>query len=154
MPPQPQIIVAPVTPKFEDIENKDGFYVFHSIVSTGPATAANYGVIFTALNACAVMRVVESHTVAGSDAGAVTLNIERLSSGVALDSGDSILTTAFNLKSTANTPVIKEGIDMVRANRTLTRGDRLALEDTGTLTAVAGLQVTIYLTPLGKGHYN
>lgn len=138
---------------FEDIVNKDGFNVFHSIVATAAATAANYGIIFTATNPCAVIRIIESHTVVGSDGSAVTLNVERLEPADALDGGDVILTTAFNLKSTINTPVIKESIDMVKAARTLSQGDRLALVDAGTLTAVAGVQVTIYLFPLGKGHY-
>jgi len=140
--------------RIEQIDGKDGFYITENLVSTIPATAANYGIIFIATHPCTVMMVAESHTVAGSDAGAVTLNIEKLTTGQALDAGAEIITTSFNLKSTANTPVIKQGYnELTNANRSLKQGDRLALKDAGTLTAVAGLQVTIYLKRDGKGDY-
>ena len=137
---------------FENIENKDGFYVTETVISG--ATAANYGVIFTAIHPCEVMAVSESHTTAGSDAGSVTLNVERLEPGEALNSGDTLLATAFNLKSTINTPVTYSGGELTISARQLKPGDRLALKDTGTLTAVAGVQVTVYLKRLGKGGYN
>lgn len=140
--------------RIENIDGKDGFYITENLVSTLPATATNYGVFFTATHPCTVMMVAEAHTVAGSDAGAVTLNIEKLISGQALDAGAEILTTSFSLKSTANTPVIKQGYNEINAtNSVLKQGDRLALKDAGVLTAVAGLQVTVYFKRNGKGDY-
>jgi hypothetical protein len=115
-----------------------------SLVSTLPATAANFGVFYIATESCTVEEAWESHTVAGSDAGAVTLDIEKLTSAVALDSGVSVLATTFDLKSTANIPV-RVGPTATIGNRQLARGDRLALKDTGTLTNCAGLTVTLII---------
>lgn len=136
---------------WEKIDNKDGFYITATVITA--STAGNFGVIFTALHPCEIMRAYESHTTAGTDAGAVTLNLEKLTSGEALDAGDSVLTTGWNLKSTANTPVEKTSLDLVKANRQLSTGDRLALEDSGVLTALVGVQVTVYFKRLGKGGY-
>lgn len=140
--------------RIEQIDGKDGFYITENLVSTLPATADNYGVFFTATHPCTVMMVAESHTVAGSNAGAVTLNIEKLTSSQALDTGAEILITSYDLKSTANIPIIKQGYtELNGTNRVLKQGDRLALKDAGTLTSVAGLQITIYFKRDGKGDY-
>ena len=112
------------------------------IVGTDAATAANYGVIWIAPAACVVEDIWESHTVAGTNAGAVTLDLEKLTSTEALDAGDAILSAALSLKTTANTP--QRGVPGATiANRQLARGDRLALKDAGTLTDVAGVTVLI-----------
>ena len=136
--------------------NKDPFCVPITIQDTDAATAANYGVFFTASFPCEVMAISESHKTAGSDGGAVTVNVEKLTSGQALDAGVTLLSTAFNLKATANTPahVPSSSYSFVFGTaRQLDRGHRLALKDAGTLTAVAHLNVTCFLKPLGKGHY-
>ena len=134
--------------RFENIGNKDGFYVYHTVIDG--ATAGNYSVIFNVIKPCEVVEVSESHTTAGSVDS--TLNIERLSGAEALDTGDEILKTAFDTTSTANTVVSKKGYNDLQ-NRTLKTGDRIALKDAGTLTALVGVCVTIYLKPLGKGDY-
>lgn len=118
-----------------------------ALVSTLPATTGNYGNFFVANRAYEVVSARESHTVAGSDAGAVTLDIEKLTAAQALDAGVSVLAGTFNLKSTANTPVAQTP-SATEANRKLAAGDRLALKDAGVLTAVAGLAVTITLKAL------
>lgn len=64
--------------RFEDIFNKDGFYVEANLPSTDPQTAANYGMVFTALRPCEVLEVSEVHGTLGTDGGAVTLQLERL----------------------------------------------------------------------------
>lgn len=131
------------------ITDKDGFCVSWAIVDG--ATAANYDVIFTAPFPCEVSKVIETHRVASSSG---TLNIEKLTSGQALDAGTNILATAFSTATTANTPQTKKGVALVSTTaRQLKEGDRLALVDAGTLTSSAGLQVTIFLVPLGKGNY-
>jgi len=107
---------------------------------------------FIARHPCEVLWVAESHIVAGTNAGAVTMDVVKLTSGQAVASGVSILTAEFDMKSTANTPVQKEGKDL-SANRQLKNGDRLALDFTGTLTDLAGVQVTLYLKNLARGHY-
>lgn len=138
--------------QWNEINLKDGFIITHYI-SDG-ATATNYDVIFTAPFPCEVSKVIETHRVAGTNVGAVILDLEKLTTGQALNDGVTILRSEFNLKSTINTPVIKSGIGLLSTNvRQFKEGDRLALKDGGTLTAVAGVQITIYLFPLGKGGY-
>jgi hypothetical protein len=138
--------------KYEDIIRKGGFPVTISLFGTNPATAANYDVFFTAPRPLEIMGVSETHRVPGSDAGTVTLNLEILGSGVALDSGNTVLKTAFNLKSTANTPVTYTGYGLTTTRKML-EGERLALKDAGTLTAVAGLSVTVYFKFANKGDF-
>lgn len=136
---------------FEEIFNKDYTVITAKIPGTDAATASNYGKFFIAHKPYEIMEVSEVHATAGSDASAVTLNIERLQGTEALDSGDTVLVSAFNLKSTANTVVFKKTTAL--QNRTLYIGDRLALKDAGTLTAVNDVVITIILKPLGKGDY-
>jgi hypothetical protein len=140
------------TVKYEEIQRKGGIVVTADLFGTDPATAANYDVFFTAPRPVEIMEVWETHRVAGTDAGAVTLNLEILDSGEALDAGDTVLNAAFSLKTTANTPQSASGSDL-SANRILTAGQRLALRDTGTLTAVAGLSVTVYLKYANRGDF-
>jgi len=117
-------------------------FICKSLESTQAATASNYGVFFVATRPCVVKAISESHTVAGSAGGAVTLTVERLKSGQALDSGTEMLTTPFDLKSIANTPV--RGA-IARIPTGLSTGDRLALKDSGTLTSVAGVTINVEL---------
>lgn len=116
----------------------------HSLDGTQGATAGNYGVFCHAIASCVVEAVWISHQTAGTDAGAVTVDIEKLTSGVALDSGTTCLASAYSLKGTINTPVnCALNADISRLQ--IGRGDRLALKDSGTLTAVAGVCVTVVL---------
>ena len=147
--------------KWEEIVSKDGFYITSVIPSTSATTSTNYGVFFTAFWPCEVIGVSETHDVAGTDAGAVTLQLERLKPSVASGAGENILTTAFNLKSTANTPVEQSGFDFVRTPSTvdglqprqLDAGDRLGLKTSGVLTSVDQVSVTVYLKHSGRGDY-
>ena len=137
----------------KEIQNKDG----NEIVFTLPGNlladqVANYGVFFIANRPIEIMKVKEVHSTAGTDAGAVTLNLEKLTGATALDSGDLILNTAFDLKGTADTVVSYEGNQLTK-NRQLIEGDRLALKDVGTLTNLAGVCVVVYYKYLGQGHY-
>lgn len=123
------------------------FTVSMVVPDTLAATAANYGAFFMAPFSCEIIEAWESHKTAGTGAGAVTLDIEKLTSSQALDAGVSTLTTTFNLKSTIDTPVrVKSNTTVIQ--RFLTSGDRLALKDSGTLTAVAQVTVTILIRPI------
>lgn len=115
-----------------------------SLAGTAAATAGNYGVIFVADRDYEIIEARESHTTAGSDAGAVTLQIEKLTGTQALDAGVATLASTFNLKGTANT-VQKVDATTTTPNNKIAAGDRLALKDTGVLTAVAGVAVTLVL---------
>lgn len=137
--------------RFENIENKDMLVVSTKVPGAQAQTASNFGAFFIAGRPYEVMEIRESHTVAGSDGGAVTLNIERLSGTEALNAGDEILTSDFDLKGTANT--VQTSTPETIQNSQLLPGDRLALKDTGTLTALEDVVVTVYLKPLAKGNY-
>jgi len=136
---------------FSEINNKDGFYITVNLAGVSAQTAGNYGVFFTAYKSCEISAVYETHSVAGSSTP--TLQIEKLLSGVAMGSGDTLLSSAYALSSTANIPILKRGIDLTN-KRGLAYGDRLALKVSGTLTSLEGLQVTLYLKPRGKGQYD
>jgi hypothetical protein len=136
--------------RFEDISNKDMETVQISLPGTLAATATNYDVFFIAQRVYDIVEVSIVHGTAGTG-GAATLNIERLSGTEALDAGDSVLITAYDLEGAINTVVTKKNVDL--QNQRLLVGDRLALEDSGTLTSVAGLQVSVLLKPFGKGDY-
>jgi len=133
-----------------EINNKDGFYITVNLAGASAQTTGNYGVFFTAYKACEVSAILETHTVAGSSTP--TLQIEKLSSGVAMGSGDALLSSAYALNSTANTPILKRGFSLTN-KRGLAYGDRLALKMSGDTSALQGVQVTIYLKPRGRGHY-
>jgi len=89
-----------------------------------------------------IKRIDYIHSTAGSDAGAVTLQVERLQGTEAPAAGDNLLSAAFNCKGTANT-VQNGALTATTASLTLSRGDRLGLNYTGTLTALAGVVVGI-----------
>ena len=106
------------------------------------AVAANYGKIYVADRICTVLSISEIHETLGTDLGAVTLIVERLQ-GVEVSGAGDALAAAVDLKganNTVQTPAITGGAVMI-----LAIGDRLNLIDTGVLTAVAGVCVTVDL---------
>ncbi len=128
-----------------------GKYITHSVYGTTSQTATNYGIMFIARHPIEVMRITESHAVAGSDAGAVTLDVLKAGSGVAIASGITLLSSTFNLKSTANTPVVKDGMDL-SSDRVLIEGDRIGLVVAGTLTSLSDVHITIYYKEINTGY--
>ncbi|NLG03893.1 MAG: hypothetical protein GX567_08725 [Clostridia bacterium] len=141
------------TKDFIQLENKDGNEIMVSLPGALSATATNYGVFFIAQRPIEIVKIKESHTTAGSNAGVVTLQIEKLTGTEALDAGSGVLKTAFNLKGTANTVISYSGYAGLTDARILKEGDRLALKDSGTLTDLAGVCVTIYYKYANNGHY-
>lgn len=126
----------------------DNLYVIRfTVPGLLAATATNYSVIDNIPFPIEIIAIYESHTTAGSDAGAVSLNIEKLTGTQALDAGTVLLSTAFNLKGTANT-VNTGALTSTRPDLKLLQGHRLALKDSGTLTDVAGVCITIYALKL------
>jgi len=137
-------LTLPLNPRtIQAINTRVVYPVTVNLFGTNAATAANYDVFFTADTSCQVVSISETHRVLGTDAGAVTLNVEKLTSGQTLGAGVNILTTALSLKTTINIP--QYGVLANGSGRVLNKGDRLALVDSGTLTAVAGLVVTVTL---------
>lgn len=129
------------------IQNYTIYPVSVRLKNTDAATAANYGHFFIADSGYTILSIDEMHGTAGNDAGSVTLNIEKLTGTQSLGNGTSLLTTAFNLKATANT-VQYGNITATGGANSIIRGDRLALKLSGTPTTVANLIVTVYIQPL------
>lgn len=120
-------------------------FVTMTILSTGGATSTNYTHFFTATKPCYVKAITQVHAVKGTDAGAVTLQIERLTGTTAPGSGTNLLLTAFDLKGNINATQyagLRTGNGLISQSG-LGVGDRLALKTTGVLTAVASVQVTV-----------
>lgn len=120
------------------------FSVTETLQGAAAATAANYGVFFIVPFACEIVSAREAHTAAGTDAAAVTLDIEKLTGTQAPDAGVSVLGATIDLKGAANT-VQAPALTATTANKQLAAGDRLCLKDAGVLTAVAGVAVTVEL---------
>jgi hypothetical protein len=103
-------------------------------------------VIFTAPFDCVLNMVSETHTALGTDASAVNLQVEKLTSGQAPGAGAVLLANSsnagFNLKGTINTPQFASW--KAGASRRLKKGDRLATKSAGVLTAVAGVSLTFF----------
>lgn len=141
-------------------------YIPYTIIDGSVTT--NYGVFFIAPFSCTVTGFSESHAVAGTDLGAVTLQLEKLTGTQAPGAGAKILVngnTTFdgiNLKGAINTPVfypenviqsgvtypntLTQGITSNLRDITLQKGDRLALRVLGTPTTVAGIATLLELT--------
>lgn len=133
----------------KDIFNKDPLPVAHSLPGTTPATAANYGVYFTAQFSCEILAFAALWETASSSG---TLTIEKLTGTTAPGSGVPLLSSTISTAGAANT--VNHGVFIISGTaRQLTRGDRLAIRDGGTLTNMVGLSTTSVIKPLGKGHY-
>lgn len=104
--------------------------------------------IFQAPFACQVVGVQEIHAVAGTDGSAVNLQLTKDTGTNAPGGGTDLLTNnsnaGFDMKGTANT--IQNGtLTGTVANLQLAVGNRLSLDFAGTITTLAGTQVTVYL---------
>lgn len=141
---------APLIP-FSSLERFERI-IHHTVIGADAATAANYAVFFIADRPCAVTAFWEVHQTAGSNGGAVTLQLEKLTETEALDSGDELLVTALSLKATANTVQYAEIVQTATSDgntqktASLLKGDRLALKDAGTLTSVANVCTMTFIT--------
>lgn len=136
--------------KYEDISNKFGFLVFRDFPSTTAQTTTNYGYIFTAPFPFEVLSVIEKHDVAGTVSP--VLDVLKVPNGTTLASGSSILASTFDLTSTADTTVMKQGLDLANTRR-FEPFDSIALKLSGTTTTLEGVQVTIYCKPLNMGDF-
>lgn len=91
-----------------------------------------------------VTEIKEVHGTAGTDAGDVTLQVERLQGTEIKTGGDALLSTAFNLKTAART--VQTGTLIANPSTlTLEVGDRLGLFTSGVITSVADVCVVVYL---------
>lgn len=132
-----------------DITFKYGLEHSHCLFGASPATAANWGPFFTATHPIEILRVFVSWT-ANSTSG--TFQLEKLEAGEAIGAGDNILSATVSTASGAGTPVERKGSQLTSAS-ILRAGDRIGLEDGGTLTNLTDLVVTLYYVPVNRGQF-
>ena len=137
---------------FENVYNKDGFYITANLFGVLAQQNGRNGVCFIARNPCEIMWVAETHQVAAGDLNTVTLNLEVTDSGEAADAGDEVLKVPYDLKGTVNTVLQKQGYQDLQ-NRQMSPGQKLSWVISGMQTCLLGVQITIYLKTLGKGDY-
>lgn len=82
---------------------------------------------------------------AGTDVGAVTLDVTKDTGTAAPGAGTTCLAAVVNLKATANT-VVNPALTATAATLRMAPGDRIAVKLNGTLTALAGLVVVVSFT--------
>lgn len=132
----------------EEILDKDGFYITYTVPYTISQNLTDYWHIFCALYDCELVKVSEYHEAASGVAA--TLQVLKL---VGTATTTALLTTAFNLQSTALTPVIKSRADMVSDTR-LKPGERLMLNvSAASLSGFRNCQLTFYFKYIGRGEY-
>lgn len=105
-------------------------------------TASNYSIFFIAPYPMVVQQIQEVHSTAGSINP--TLNIEKLTGAQASGSGINILSTAFDLTTTANSKMTGTLASAI-STKNLAIGDRLGLVIAGTLTSLVNVNVTLVL---------
>lgn len=95
-----------------------------------------------------VVAIAEVHSVLGTDAGAVSLQVTKDTSTDVPGGGTDLLTNGagagFNLKAAINVPQAGT-LSTVSGVLQMKSGDRLSVDFAGTLTAVAGVVVTVLL---------
>jgi hypothetical protein len=107
-------------------------------VVTEPLLAANVdNYVYTFSRPGKIVDARINLTVAGSDGGAVTLNIRKCAAGTAPASGTSVLASTINLKSTAATPVAGT-LSSTSSVLLFEAGDSISFDYTGTLTDLVG----------------
>ena len=117
------------------------FFVESFLPGATAATAANYGNFWIA-PAKVVVESVQIRFSANSTSG--TLQVAKVPSGTAQDSGTNLLTGTISLSTGANTN--QDGtLSATAATIELAAGDALQLVDGGTLTSLTDLVVTVGL---------
>jgi hypothetical protein len=102
--------------------------------------------------AFSVKGVMEIHAVAGDDAGTVTVNLTKDTSGVAPGAGTTIMSGTFNAKGTANT-VQSATLSSTSGVLDFALGDRIGVNFVGTIATLAGLVITLKISTYGKGDF-
>lgn len=99
-----------------------------------------------------VVRAVSMRwSTAATNGGTVTMDVTKDASGTAPGGGTSILAAAQSVKGAANTTVFP-ALAASSATLTMAAGDRLAVKTTGTLTALAGLVITVFFNSGPQDH--
>lgn len=100
---------------------------------------------------CEIVWASEIHEVLGTDGSAVTADLVKVADGTVAGSGTSLLASTFNLKATVTTQQIRSiSAGTLAADRIIYAGQRLAINFAGTMTAVAGVNITVILNRLSR----
>ena len=116
------------------------------VKNTDAATAANYGYFFVADRPYEVLSITKRQKTKGADAGA-TLQVEKLTSGTAKDSGVNLLATALDIGSNSVDNTTYYGVlTTTKTALVLRAGDALGLTTAATtITSVNDVVVTVTL---------
>ena len=117
------------------------FTVSIALPGATAATAANYGSFWVAPAKCVVDSITYSFS-ANSSSG--TVEVEKVPSATAQGSGTNLQTATVSTASGAATNSAAT-LSSTAATVELASGDRLALEDSGTLTSLTDLVCTVGL---------
>lgn len=128
--------------------------------SAGPnaalLTAPNVS-LFIADTDYELLEVQEVHETLGTDGSAVTLDIVKCLTTSTAAAGTTMLSSTFNLKSTINTVVTKSkgttGLSATLANRRIRAGNRIAAKFSGTMTALTGVCIQLWLQRTRRPSY-
>lgn len=153
-------LLNPVHPIAADVDGKLGFIIQAVLAGSNAGTAANYNAFAILPFAAEIDTIILSWGT--KSAFAAEIHFERLKSGVASGSGDSLLAdpTGAGLDyisignlTTVDTPVIKTGKDL-SGNRSFKRGDRIGWWISSSNPGAAqNVIATLYFKPTGKGHF-
>lgn len=117
-------------------------YVSYYFTGTPAATDQ---VVFVAPHACRVVAISEVHSVAAG--GASTIQVVKDTGTAAPGAGTDLLSSAFDLNATANTPQ-HGALSATASDLELARGDRLSVDFANTIQSTAGVCITVGLVPL------
>ena len=96
--------------------------------------------VFTLPLNAKIISIIERHSAAASDGGAVSMQVRKLNPGQALANGTDMLPTPFDMKGDADVPQ-NRGVNPETAD--CVAGTALALDYTGTLTDLANVSVAV-----------
>lgn len=100
---------------------------------------------------CEIVWASEIHEVLGTDGSAVTADLVVVADGTIVANGTSLLASTFNLKATVCTQQIRSlSAGTLASNRTIAAGQRIGINFGGTMTAVAGVNITVVLNRLNR----
>lgn len=119
-----------------------GFTVVQVLTGAEPQTAAQYGNFWIAPAKCVVDSITARWSANGGANAAVT--VHKVPSGTAQDSGTALLSATIDLTTGANTNSAGT-LSTTLATLELASGDALQLVDSGTLTSLTDLVITVGL---------
>jgi hypothetical protein len=134
---------------YSDIDGKHGFYLTVRLPVTQPQDYPN-GHFFTAKYPCEVRSVSLVYENAADFA--CNLQIEKLTNNQIFTNGIDILKTTIPANNTSQNVFSKE-VNELTANRQVKENERLGYKFQGNTSNLRGVLITLYLIPLGMGHF-